>query len=88
MLTCKEASHLLSQGCERPLGARERWGLRLHLWLCGNCRRFARQLASMQRAMGALRRRAETEANAAGLPVAARERICRALREGRGQPRD
>ncbi len=84
MLTCKDASHLLSQRQERPLSLRERLGLRLHLWMCVSCRRFEQQLALMRRAMRALRRRVETEADAAELPVAARERIRRALSDGRG----
>ncbi|MCO5762342.1 MAG: zf-HC2 domain-containing protein [Gammaproteobacteria bacterium] len=88
MLTCKDASHLLSESQERQLSPRERWGLRLHLWMCVSCRRLERQLAFMHRAMRSLRRRAESEANAAELPVAARERIRRALREGQGQSRD
>jgi hypothetical protein len=88
MLTCKDASHLLSEGQERPLSLRERLGLRLHLWMCVSCRRFERQLALMRQAMRALRRRAETETDAAELPVDARERIRRAMSEGRGQPRD
>jgi len=88
MLTCKDASRLLSEGQERPLSLGERLGLRLHLWMCVSCRRFEQQLALMRRAMRALRRRAETEADTAELPIAARERIRRALSEGRGQPRD
>lgn len=82
MLTCNDASHLLSEGQERPLGLRERMGLRLHLWMCVSCRRFEQQLTLMRRAMRLLRQRAETEADAAELPVGARERIRRALREG------
>ena len=88
MLTCRDASHLLSEGQERPLRLGERLGLRLHLWMCVSCRRFEQQLALMRRAMRALRRRAEAEADAAELPVAARERIRLALKDGRGQPRD
>lgn len=88
MLTCKDASHLLSESQERPLGLRERMGLRLHLWMCVSCRRFEQQLALLRRAMRLLRQRAETEADAAELPVAARERIRRALSEGRGQSGD
>ena len=83
MLTCKEASHLLSEGQERPLGLRERIGLRLHLWMCISCRRFERQLGLLRRAMRVLRRRVEAESATAELPEAARERIRRALREGR-----
>ncbi len=86
MLTCKDASHLLSERQERPLRLRERWGLRLHLWMCVSCRRFERQLAVIRQAMRSLRGRAE--AQDAGLTPEARERIRRALAEGRGQPRD
>jgi hypothetical protein len=85
MLTCKDASHLLSQRQERPLGLRERLGLRLHLWMCVSCRRFEQQLALMRQALRALRRRAETEAEAAELAVDARDRIRHALVVERGQ---
>jgi len=88
MLTCKDASHLLSEGQERPLGLQERWGLRLHLWMCVSCRRFERQLAMIRQAMRSLRGRAEAEAPDAGLTPEARERIRRALAEGCAQPRD
>lgn len=88
MLTCKDASHLLSEGQERPLGLHERWALRLHLWMCVSCRRFEQQLALMRSAMRLLRWRAQTEAEAAELPEDARERIRRALSEGPGQPGD
>jgi len=88
MLTCKDASHLLSEGQERPLTLRERWGLRLHLWMCVSCRRFEQQLAFLRQAMHALRRHVEAEAQDARLSPEARERIHRALAEGRGQPRE
>lgn len=89
MLTCKDASHLLSERQERPLSRRERWGLRLHLWLCVSCRRFERQLDLMRQAMRALRARAEGDTGtAAGLPADARERIRRALNDAPGERRD
>lgn len=88
MLSCKDASHLLSERQERPLSWWERWGLRLHLWMCVSCRRFEQQLALMQRAMGSLRRRVEAEADAAELPADARERIRKALAEGQERARD
>jgi hypothetical protein len=89
MLTCKDASHLLSERQERPLGLRERWGLRLHLWMCVSCRRFERQIDLMRRAMRMLRRRAEADAAAGGakLPSDVRERIRRALTSGPDQGR-
>jgi hypothetical protein len=51
MLTCKDASHLISEREDRPLTWRERLGLRLHLWICNNCRRFERQMAAMRMAL-------------------------------------
>jgi hypothetical protein len=44
MLTCKDASELLSQAQDRPLGLRERLVLRLHLLICHGCSNFSRQL--------------------------------------------
>ncbi len=44
MLTCQDASKLLSQGQEQSLRFRERWALKMHLFFCASCRRYARQL--------------------------------------------
>ena len=44
MLTCKNASELLSQAQDRTLGLRERLALRLHLLICHGCTNFSRQL--------------------------------------------
>jgi predicted anti-sigma-YlaC factor YlaD len=79
MLTCKDASHLVSHGQDRALSFRERWGLRFHLWMCGNCRRFERQIALMRRLLRQSDQRAETEAADQALSAEARERISRAL---------
>ena len=81
MLTCKDASRLVSEGLERPLGFRERWALRLHLWLCDNCRRFERQLRLLRRALRKLARGAETATQGPELPSEARERIRKAIAE-------
>ena len=88
MLTCKEASHLLSESQERPLSFWERWGLRLHLWMCESCRRFEQQLTLLRKAMRSLGQRTQAEVNGAELPPDSRERIRRALAEGRPQGRD
>ncbi len=88
MLTCKDASHLISERQERPLGLRERWGLRFHLWICANCRRFERQVRVLSRALRELGRRAEEDAAHntpdIDLPPDARERIRKALAERNG----
>ncbi|MDP2833447.1 MAG: zf-HC2 domain-containing protein [Pseudomonadota bacterium] len=84
MLTCKDASHLISERQERPLGFRERWGLRVHLWICANCRQFERQLDLMRKALSELGRRARTGVQGADLTPEARERIRKALAERSG----
>lgn len=81
MLTCKDASHLVSHDQDRALNFRERWGLRVHLWMCGNCRRFERQVALMRRLLRQSDQRAETEAADQALSAEARERISQALAE-------
>lgn len=90
MLTCKDASHLISERQERALGFRERWALRLHLWICASCRRFERQIALLRQVLRLLGRRAEVGLGdvalaAADLAPEARERIRQALaaRQGR-----
>lgn len=50
MLSCKEATQLLSQGQDRPLALRERLALRLHLLVCEACSNFRRQLDFVSRA--------------------------------------
>jgi predicted anti-sigma-YlaC factor YlaD len=81
MLTCKDASHLISQRLERPLGWRERMGLRLHLLMCQYCRRFERQMALLRTALRKLGERSEAEQQDIDLPPEARERIRQALAE-------
>ncbi len=51
MLSCKDASHLISEGQDRHLNPRERIGLRLHLWMCGSCRLFEKQINYIHRTL-------------------------------------
>jgi hypothetical protein len=44
MLTCKEQVAKSSDYVDNVLGLRERLGVRYHLMLCPNCRRYIRQL--------------------------------------------
>ena len=55
MVSCKEATLLLSQAQDRPLDRGERLKLRLHLVACRACSRFARQLVVMRSALSRLR---------------------------------
>jgi hypothetical protein len=55
MVSCREASRLLSQREERPLALAERIKLALHLRACNACTRFARQLALIRDALARYR---------------------------------
>ena len=55
MISCKEASRLLSQGQDRRLSFFERMQLRLHLTACDACTRFAGQLRLMRAALSRFR---------------------------------
>lgn len=84
MLTCKDASRLVSETQDRRLGFRESWGLRLHLWICDNCRRFERQIRMLRQAMRTLARRVETDTQGPDLSPAAYARIRKAVAERDG----
>ena len=58
ILSCKEATHLVSQGLDRRLGFFERVALRLHLAICNGCSNFSKQVAFLRKAM---RRLAESD---------------------------
>jgi hypothetical protein len=81
MMTCKDASRLISEGQERPLGRSERWSLRFHLWLCDNCRRFDRQIRFIRQAMQSLGSRVETDEQGPKLSPDAKDRIRQSLSE-------
>jgi hypothetical protein len=55
MLSCKDATRLLSQAEDRRLSYAERVKLRLHLMACVACSRFSRQLALMRDALSRYR---------------------------------
>lgn len=51
MLTCKQASQLLSQSLDRPLTRGERLRLRFHLLICRFCKRFGQQIVGLRTAI-------------------------------------
>ena len=57
MLTCQEASRLLSDRLDRPLRPRERLALRMHLALCRGCSRANEQFRLIRRALSEFVRR-------------------------------
>ncbi len=57
MMSCKEASRLVSEMRDHPLPLRQRIGLRMHLAVCRVCNAYKRQLewiGRMSRAAGDL----------------------------------
>ncbi len=78
MLTCKEASALVSQSLDRRLGWRERALLRLHLWACDACTLFRRQMEFLRAAARQYARRSAA-VESLRLSDGARERIKRTL---------
>jgi predicted anti-sigma-YlaC factor YlaD len=57
MLTCKEATRLVSQGLDRKLSFGERLLLRVHLAICDGCTNFRSQAASLRKAVSRLAER-------------------------------
>ena len=49
--SCKEVSHLVSQGLDRRLGFGERLRLRVHLAICDGCANFKRQMDFLRAAV-------------------------------------
>lgn len=80
MLTCRDASRLISEQQEYSLSFRERLGLRAHLLLCASCRRFDRQIATIRRGLRRPEHGVATDGTVR-LPHTARERIRKALAE-------
>ena len=80
-ITCKEASRLISERQERDLSFSDRWRLRVHLWICDNCRRFERQVKLLRTAMHSLGQGEESGLQGPGLTAESKERIRKALAE-------
>ena len=50
-VSCKRASHLISEMQERDLRTLERWRLKWHLAVCDACMRFEKQMRLLREAM-------------------------------------
>jgi hypothetical protein len=51
LLSCKEASRLISEELDRDLGVAERAALRVHLAICVACTRMSGQFEFLRRAV-------------------------------------
>jgi predicted anti-sigma-YlaC factor YlaD len=78
MLTCKEASMLVSESLEHKLPFRRRMAVRMHLLMCSLCRTYRNQMLQL---CGILKEAAKPEAPIEQhLPEDARERIKQVLK--------
>ncbi|GAA6144746.1 MAG: hypothetical protein CSH37_14505 [Thalassolituus sp.] len=48
MLSCEQATRLLSESQERSLTLSEKMNLKVHTAMCSGCRNFGRQLTSLR----------------------------------------
>ena len=85
MISCQDASRLLSESLDSPLPFRRRFALRMHLMMCYLCRRAARQGRALQEVIRGLAARTgmngEDPAGIGDLSPEARERVKQALRD-------
>lgn len=74
MLTCKQASQLISKSLDRELTWRERLAVRAHLLICKYCKRFSQQLIVMRVALSRMAKLVEMD-DKIQLPTETKARI-------------
>lgn len=74
MLTCKQASQLISQSLDHPLSLSNRIQLRFHLFICDACSRFRKQLKQIGIALQRMRQLTEND-DSITLPTKIKVRI-------------
>ncbi len=78
MLNCKQASQLISQGLDKKLSMRERFGLKMHLFICKYCKRFSQQLERLHVTINSIGKNIENDKSIT-LPTEAKERIVKSI---------
>jgi hypothetical protein len=80
MLTCKDASQLMSQSIDRRLGLIERVSLKFHLLICNSCNVVDKQLEFLHKMCKRIAKQpADIDSTEIGLTNEARERILKEL---------
>jgi len=74
MLTCRQASQLISESLDRRLTFSDRLKIRFHLFICDACNRFNIQIEQLCAAIKILTRETENDSSIA-LPSDAKARI-------------
>jgi len=82
MITCEEATRLMSESLDRKLPIGKRIGLRMHLLMCRLCPRFWRQMLLLRNAANQYREEKEREVLSPSdrLSLEAKEKIKQALK--------
>ena len=78
MLSCKQASFLITQSLMRKLTFTERMSLRVHTLICKLCSRFQQQMIHLHATFKQIRQQYEQDASI-HLPDEARSRIQQSL---------
>ena len=74
MLDCKQTSQLISQSLDRSLTLRERFALKLHLFICKKCKQFSQHLQTLCVAFKTMVSLIESN-NRIEMPYVAKQRI-------------
>ena len=61
MLKCNQVSHLVSTGEVAELGFMKKMELRMHLFMCGHCRRYVAQIQALGRVARDMARRGDAQ---------------------------
>ena len=78
MLTCKQASQIISQSLDNPLSWSDRMRLKFHLFICDACTHFNKQLRLIKNAVQRMKLETENDASIQ-LTVDAKARINQAI---------
>ncbi len=85
MLTCKQASQIISASLDKSLTLRERVALQFHLIICKYCNRFSTQLQSMRVAMKQMTNSIEND-DTIVMPLEAKKLIAQQVEANSTQP--
>ena len=78
MLTCKQASQIISQSLDSPLSWSDRMRLKFHLSICDACTRFNQQLRLLSTAVKRIIQTTESD-NTIQLSLETKARIIKAI---------
>ncbi len=78
MLTCKQASQIISQSLDNPLSRSDRMKLKFHLFICNACTRFNQQLHLIKTVAQRMKHETEND-DTIQLTVEAKARVNQAI---------